>query len=75
MQIFRLEPRLTKNLSADTEPSEGLAQEGLAEGKLERKIADLTSLYGTKRDRDKVSSTFFPVNVSIACDGDSHVDF
>ncbi|XP_008783442.1 DNA-directed RNA polymerase I subunit rpa49 [Phoenix dactylifera] len=52
-KIFRLEPRLTKNLSADTEPSEGLAEEGLAEGKVERKIADLTNLYGTKKDRDK----------------------
>lgn len=52
-KIFRLEPRLTKNLPTDTEPSEGLAEEGLAEGKVERKIADLTNLYGTKRDRDK----------------------
>ncbi|XP_010937236.1 DNA-directed RNA polymerase I subunit rpa49 [Elaeis guineensis] len=52
-KIFRLEPRLTKNLSTDTEPSEGLAEEGLAEGKVERKIADLTNLYGTKKDRDK----------------------
>ena len=64
MQIFRLEPRPTKNLPADTEPSEGLAEEALAEGKVERKIADLTNLYGSKRDRDKVSSNFPPAVMS-----------
>lgn len=52
-KIFRLEPRLTKNPPTDTEPSEGLAEEGIGVGKAAQKVADLTNLYGAKKDRNK----------------------
>ncbi|XP_072991748.1 DNA-directed RNA polymerase I subunit rpa49 [Typha latifolia] len=52
-KIFRLEPQILVNQPAHTEPSEGLTEESLATVKVEKKIADLTSLYGTKKDRDK----------------------
>ncbi|CAL9752923.1 unnamed protein product [Musa acuminata subsp. burmannicoides] len=52
-KILRLEPRLKMNPFADTEVSDGLAEESIATRKTERKMVDLTSLYGTKKDRDK----------------------
>lgn len=59
MQILRLEPRLKMNPFADTEVSDGLAEESIATSKTERKMVDLTSLYGTKKDRDKVMAFTF----------------
>lgn len=47
------------NPFADTEVSDGLAEESIATSKTERKMVDLTSLYGTKKDRDKVMAFTF----------------
>ncbi|OAY81587.1 DNA-directed RNA polymerase I subunit rpa49 [Ananas comosus] len=52
-KIFRLEPRLAVSQPAHMEASEGLTEESMATGQVGRKIQDLTSMYGTKKDRDK----------------------
>ncbi|WOK93285.1 hypothetical protein Cni_G01980 [Canna indica] len=51
-KILRLEPRLKVNPFAETEASEVLA-ESIGTNKVDRKMADLTSLYGTKKDKDR----------------------
>ncbi|KAM0952993.1 putative RNA polymerase I associated factor, A49 [Dioscorea sansibarensis] len=49
-KVFRLEPRVVKPLSSEKDVGEVLTEEGAS-----RKISDLTSLYGTKKNKDSVS--------------------
>lgn len=58
MQILRLEPRLKGNSLLETEVSEGLAEESVGTNKVERKVRELTLMYGTKKDRDSVCFFF-----------------
>ncbi|KAG6493673.1 hypothetical protein ZIOFF_048666 [Zingiber officinale] len=51
-KILRLEPRLKGNSLVETEVSEGLAEESVGTNKVERKVRELTLMYGTKKDRD-----------------------
>ncbi|XP_074583904.1 uncharacterized protein LOC141839939 [Curcuma longa] len=51
-KILRLEPRVKGNSFVETEVSEGLAEESVGTNKVERKVGDLTLMYGTKKDRD-----------------------
>ncbi|XP_039144378.1 DNA-directed RNA polymerase I subunit RPA49 [Dioscorea cayenensis subsp. rotundata] len=49
-KVFRLEPRVVKSLSSEKDVGEVLTEEGAS-----RKISDLTSLYGTKKNKDQAS--------------------
>ncbi|KAJ0987451.1 hypothetical protein J5N97_005807 [Dioscorea zingiberensis] len=49
-KVFRLEPRVVKRSSSEKDVGEVLAEESVG-----RKISELTNLYGTKKNRDKVS--------------------
>ncbi|KAJ4814499.1 DNA-directed RNA polymerase I subunit rpa49 [Rhynchospora pubera] len=52
-KVFRLEPHLAEKESTHAEPSEvtGATSTGKATGKVERKMADLTNMFGARKDK------------------------